>query len=152
MWCRGHAEYKNNWQHAAAFSSKFYPSKLVLHTAAILSLSYSIASHSTATIQWLSQWLWVAFLTTNSGLLFLPIHRETAVSLPQGFLFFDTYFVQAVFQAVADAPSQLCCCFLVLKPGRLQHPLSCISCKSALNTHRSDDLTFCVNFSILRKN
>lgn len=71
--------------------------------------------------------------TTYSGLLFLPMHTETAVSLPQGFLFFDTYLAQAVCQALAEAFSQFCCCccFLALKPGRLKHTLSCKSCKSA---------------------
>jgi len=42
------------------------------HIAAILCLSYSVASHNTAIID----------SVTNSGLLFLPMHTETAVSLP----------------------------------------------------------------------
>ena len=90
---------------------------------------------------------------TNSGLLFLPMHTETAVSLPQGFLFFDTYLAQAVCQALAATFSQFCCCcFLVLKPGRLKHTLSCKSCKSALYIHRCEDLTFYVTFTIPKQN
>lgn len=90
--------------------------------------------------------------TTNSGFLFLPMLTETAVSLPQGFLFFDTNLAQVVCQALADTFVPFCCCcFLVLKPETLKHTPSCKSCRSALCIHRCEDLTFYVTFMIPRE-